>query len=143
MQTKRLTRSKPHSKIALSTAVSTQARPPNSWNFPAIFNLSVDDAAPFEYLFNHCIVKTNGSNNEHFKEVLFTNASPSYRLRGGEKNKYRFDFRPDSLTTLGVGKADIFVTQQYPVDRYGVNRLTNDGPDIGAYEFVPKDDETN
>ena len=74
--------------------------------------------------------------------ALFTNTSPSYRLKGGEKNKYRFDFRPDSLTTLGVGKADIFVTQQYPVDRYGINRLTNDGPDIGAYEFVPKEDET-
>ena len=71
-----------------------------------------------------------------------SNTCPSYRLKGGEKNKYRFDFRPDSLTTLGVGKADIFVTQQYPVDRYGINRLTNDGPDIGAYEFVPKEDET-
>ena len=105
-------------------------------------NLSIDGAASFEYLFNHCVVKTNGSNNDHFKEVLFTNACPSYRLKGGEKNKYRFDFRPDSLTTLGVGKADIFITQQYPVDRYGVNRLTNDGPDIGAYEFVPKEDET-
>ena len=105
-------------------------------------NLSVDGAASFEYLFNHCVIKTNGSNNDHFKEVLFTNTSPSYRLKGGEKNKYRFDFRPDSLTTLGVGKADIFVTQQYPVDRYGINRLTNDGPDIGAYEFVPKEDET-
>ena len=68
-------------------------------------NLSVDDATPFEYLFNHCVVKTNGSNNDHFKEVLFTNVSPSYRLKGGEKNKYRFDFRPDSLTTLGVGKS--------------------------------------
>lgn len=45
-------------------------------------NLSVDDAAPFEYLFNHCVVKTNGSNNDHFKEVLFTNVSPSYRLKG-------------------------------------------------------------
>ena len=78
-------------------------------------NLSVDGAASFEYLFNHCVIKTNGSNNDHFKEVLFTNTSP---------------------------KADIFVTQQYPVDRYGINRLTNDGPDIGAYEFVPKEDET-
>ena len=62
-------------------------------------NLSVDGAASFEYLFNHCVIKTNGSNNDHFKEVLFTNTSPSYRLKGGEKNKYRFDFRPDSLTT--------------------------------------------
>lgn len=103
---------------------------------------SVDNAAAFDYLFNHCVIKTNGSDNEHFKEVLFTNVSPSYKLRGGEKNKYRFDFRPDSLTTLGVGKADILVTQQYPEDRYGINRLTNDGPDIGAYEFVPEEEET-
>ena len=104
-------------------------------------NLSVDGVTSFDYLFNHCVIKTSGSNNDQFKDVLFTNTSPSYRLRGGEKNKYRFDFRPDSATTLGVGKADLFVTQQYPVDRYGVNRLTNDGPDIGAYEFVPKEEK--
>lgn len=103
--------------------------------------LSIGDDTPFEYRFNHCVIKTKGSDNDHFKEVLFTNASPSYQLRGGEKNKYRFDFRPDSLTTLGVGKADISVTQHYPADRYGINRLTDNGPAIGAYEFVPKEEE--
>lgn len=48
-------------------------------------NLSVDGAASFEYLFNHCVIKTNGSNNDHFKEVLFTNTSPSYRLKVAKK----------------------------------------------------------
>ena len=54
---------------------------------------------------------------------------------------YRFDFRPDSATTLGVGQADIDIARQYPTDRYGVDRLTNNAPDIGAYEFVPEETE--
>ena len=102
-------------------------------------NLSINEAGSFNYLFNHCILKSMGENNEQFKHVLFTNESPAYRQKGNEKNKYTFDFRPDTTTTLGVGEADIFATQQYPIDRYGINRLTNDGPDIGAYEFVPKE----
>ena len=109
--------------------------------FKGELNLSIDETASFNYLFNHCILKTKGENNEQFKNVLFTNESPTYRQKGNEKNKYTFDFRPDTSTTLGVGKADIFVTQQYPIDRYGINRLTNDGPDIGAYEFVPKENK--
>ena len=104
-------------------------------------SLSNEEGTAFNYYFNHCVIKSKGENNSNFNEVLFTEKSPSFRYLGGEKNKYVFDFRPDSATTLGVGKADIFVTQKYPIDRYGINRLTNNGPDIGAYEFVPAEDD--
>lgn len=102
-------------------------------------NFSIDETTPFNYLFNHCLIKTVGDNNEQFKEVIFTNESPTYRQKGNEENNYTFDFRPDTTTSLVVGKADLSIAQQYPIDRYGVNRLTNDGPDIGAYEYVPKE----
>ena len=103
---KRLIRSKRHS----TTAIIDGSFDAGKDAYKGELNLSVDGAASFEYLFNHCVIKTNGSNNDHFKEVLFTNTSPSYKVKkAAEKNKYRFDFRPDSLTTLGVGKADIFV----------------------------------
>ncbi len=60
-------------------------------------------------------------------------------MTGGEANKYQFDFRPDTVISLGVGKADPAVSAQYPIDRYGVNRLeSSNGPTIGAYEFVEK-----
>lgn len=96
-------------------------------------------SSAFNYRFNHCVITTNGENNSNFQHVIFTKKGPSYRLNGGEKNKYRFDFRPDSLTTIGVGKADLSVSKKYPTDRYGADRLKNEGPDIGAYEFVPKE----
>lgn len=102
--------------------------------------LSALENIDFNYHFNHCIIKTSGANNEHFNEVIFAEKSPSFRMTGGEKNNYSFDFRPDSLITTGVGKADLLISQKYPVDRLGVNRLDNEGPDIGAYEFVPREE---
>lgn len=94
----------------------------------------------FNYRFNHCVMKLLTIDDPRFIDVIFLGNSNldkmPYRMKGGEENKYAYDFRPGEETTPGVGKADLFVTQKYPVDRYGVNRLTNNGPDIGAYEYV-------
>lgn len=98
-----------------------------------------------KYHFNHCVVMADQIDSENFTDVIFVkgkdDSKMEYRMNGGKTNKYMYDFRPDKETTPGVGKADLFVSQKYPVDRNGVNRLTNDGPDIGAYEFVPKDED--
>lgn len=97
------------------------------------------------YLFNHCVIKWQEKKDDKFKDIIFItkkgNKKMEYRMTGGDKNKYMYDFRPDKETTPGVGKADLFVTQKYPIDRYGVNRLTNDSPDIGAYEYVSNEEE--
>jgi hypothetical protein len=40
--------------------------------------------------------------------------------------------------------ADRTIATQYPVDRYGINRLTSaDGPTIGAYEYVYQEMDIN
>ncbi|WP_288206967.1 hypothetical protein [uncultured Parabacteroides sp.] len=97
------------------------------------------------YQFNHCVIKLQEIKDDKFPDVIFITEKDTnkmeYRMTGGDKNKYMYDFRPDKETTPGVGKADLFITQKYPIDRNGVNRLTNDGPDIGAYEYVPKEEE--
>jgi hypothetical protein len=100
----------------------------------------------FNYRFNHCVIKTKKTENERFIEVLFAE-SPTY-VKSNQKNRngeydYVFDFRPDE-ESVGMGKADRTVSEQYPVDRLGVNRFTSEhGPSIGAYEYVSqeKDDE--
>ncbi len=104
---------------------------------------SVKDGGAFDFLFNHCVITTNGSDNENFQSVLFVDddTRPEYKLTGGESNKYRYDFRLASAESAGVGAADPSVTSSYPMDRYGVNRLESEyGPTIGAYEYVPDDD---
>lgn len=103
--------------------------------------LAATDGAAFQYRFDHCVVKTPEQNIPQFNEVIFAKTSLSYRLRGGEKNKYRFDFRPDSITTPGVGKADPAIARHYPTDRHGIHRLIDNTPDIGAYEFVKKEEK--
>lgn len=97
------------------------------------------------YQFNYCVIKLQEIKDNKFKDIIFITEKDKnkmeYRITGGEHNKYMYDFHPDKETTPGVGKADLFVTQKYPIDRFGVNRLTNDGPDIGAYEYVPKEED--
>ena len=105
---------------------------------------SIKDGASFDFLFNHCVITTNGTEDEHFQSVIFVNdeTRPQYKLTGGESNKYRYDFHLASEESAGVGAADPSVTASYPIDRNGVNRLTSPfGPTIGAYEYVPEEEE--
>lgn len=96
----------------------------------------------FSYSFNHCVLKTNGENSENNTDNIFITRSPSFRALGGRDNKYQYDLRPDSATTVGVGKADPVIAAEYPTDRYGINRLNSEhGPAIGAYEFTPEEEE--
>ncbi len=111
-------------------------------SYDAELSTKADGSTDFDYRFNHCVLKAKETSSDHFKEVLFIKKAPSYRKVGGKQNKYTYDFRPDSVSTTGVGKADPEITKNYPIDRYGVNRLTSsDGPTIGAYEFVQEETE--
>ena len=93
----------------------------------------------FSYLFDHCVLKMASTQNEHFTHNIFITESQVYRKRGEKVNKYAFDFRPDTVTDVCVGKADPTIAALYPADRYGVSRLTSsNAPTIGAYEFVKK-----
>lgn len=94
----------------------------------------------FDFLFNHCLIKTKGEANNNFKDVIFITKSPEYIQTGEKENKYAFDFRLASDKEEGVGKADLSIARKYPKDRYGIDRLSStNGPTIGAYEYVPKE----
>ncbi len=102
----------------------------------------------FNYRFNHCVMKTKKVDNNRFNEVLFVQNpkvdSLKY-IKSDGKNKdgiydYVYDFRLAN-GSLGIGKADRSISEQYPIDRYGVNRLTSEfGPSIGAYEYVSQEE---
>ncbi|GAB6393942.1 MAG: hypothetical protein MdMp024_0254 [Bacteroidales bacterium] len=111
------------------------------------------DGVDLNFLFNHCAVKTKEIQELSFVEVQFIRKdfTPQYKSIGDEENHYVFDFRPvlrkdnDGKpldNQVAIGKADALVAAKYPLDRLGINRLTSeDGPDMGAYEYVPEPEE--
>ena len=103
----------------------------------------------FNYRFNHCVIKTKKVDNVRFQEVLFienTKVDNVKYIKSDGKNKdekwdYVYDFRLAG-ESMGIGKADRSITEQFPIDRLGINRLTSEfGPSIGAYEYIPQDEE--
>ncbi|MDR2919523.1 MAG: hypothetical protein LBV72_09205 [Tannerella sp.] len=97
----------------------------------------------FNYRFNSCFIKTaRVTDNDRFINDLYI-YSPTYLKTGGKDNTYAYDFRLKN-ESVGIGKADRTISEEYPVDRYGVNRLTSEyGPSIGAYEYVYQEEEEN
>lgn len=109
----------------------------------------------FNYRFNHCVIKTRKIESERFQDVIFvkeqknnnsTDAMIYIKSSGRSKEDntkydYIYDFRLAN-ESVGIGKADRSISEQYPTDRYGINRLTSEyGPSIGAYEYIPQEEE--
>jgi len=103
----------------------------------------------FNYRFNHCVIATKKTDNDRFNEVIFlenTKTDIKQYIKSKAKNdedKYDFiyDFRI-TKESAATGKADRSIAEQFPTDRFGVNRLTSEsGPSIGAYEYVPQEDD--
>ena len=89
----------------------------------------------FNYRFRSCFIKTSRVENDRFVQCLFVK-SPSYLKIGLKEDEYAFDFCLANESN-GIGEADRTIAEKYPVDRYGINRLTSQtGPSIGAYEYV-------
>ncbi|MDR1201851.1 MAG: hypothetical protein LBL58_09535 [Tannerellaceae bacterium] len=102
----------------------------------------------FNFLFNHCAVKTKKTTNASFTGTQFITNDyfPHYKSIGNDDNHYVNDFRPEinkdkegnpEKEQPVIGRADRSIAEKYPFDRFGVDRLTSeDGPDIGACEYV-------
>lgn len=113
----------------------------------AEIRLQIAQGAAFNYHFNHCVLKTKEENDPNYTSVILVPSTPGkfyrmYRTLGGKENQYAFDFQLDADTIVGVGAADPAISAIYPLDLRGIDRLTSaEGPTIGAYEFVEKEEE--
>ncbi len=87
----------------------------------------------FNYHFQYCLLKFKKEENDAFVEIVW-NKDPLFKELGD--NNYVFDFRIDSLSNA-IDQADYSISALYPNDLEGKNRLSDNNPDIGAYEFYP------
>jgi hypothetical protein len=108
-----------------------------------LIDKSSEEALNFR--FNHCALKTMQIEDTCFVNTQFIHRdnAPVYKSVGNANNQFLFNFRPDTAKVV-IGKADYDVALQYPFDRFGIDRTTStDGPDIGAYEYVPEIEQQN
>ena len=99
---------------------------------------------PCNYLFHHSFLNTPPDNSEHFVACIFDRDKQS-----GEEGKlvrqenfavfdtknYIYDFTPKAESAIR-SLADPAYTGLPVFDRKGVNRLADEGPDAGCYEYI-------
>ena len=89
--------------------------------------------AAFNFKFDHCILKVdtmNISNEDHFSYIL-KNVNPGF------VSTYNYDYHLDTLSPA-KDYGDIEISKYFPLDLDNKSRLSDDGPDIGAYERIEK-----
>jgi hypothetical protein len=92
--------------------------------------LDLDMESGADFLFENSLIKTGEAiDNEHFVNVI-NNQDPEF------VDAYdTYDFRLDTLSpAINAGKIEI--GQQVPTDFDGNSRLTDEGPDLGAFERI-------
>ena len=90
----------------------------------------------FNYKFNNCLIKLketdyNLSNTSNFENNIY-NEDPNFIQT---INAYEYNYELDSISPA-INSAATNIAQQFPYDFYGNYRLSDDGPDIGAFEKI-------
>jgi len=70
----------------------------------------------------------NSGEGQSVRDTVFMNTSIQ-KIK--ETGYYNFQLAERSIA---IGKANRTVSERYPIDRFGKNRLEDMAPDLGAYE---------
>jgi len=113
----------------------TEARVTNSILYGLGTDIAPGTLDGTQVYLENCLLKSNGSDDEHFVNCLWNDDPLYYTVR----EDYLFDYRlkPES-PAIGAGKASLSTDPAAATDGYGLVR--GDKPDLGAYVFVaPKE----
>lgn len=103
------------------------------------FTLATRSPEQYPGIFDHCYIRRPD------KLILpqFTNITWSVAkdtvfksIHYDVEKKTYYNFMPDSVSPVR-GMADLTVARQFPLDLNGNDRLINNKPDIGAYQWQP------
>ena len=92
--------------------------------------------ASFNYKFNNCLMKLKESdydisNSAHFANNTY-NGEPKFIQT---IDAYEYNYQLDTLSPA-QNAAAVNIALQFPYDLLGNSRLSDNGPDIGAYERI-------
>jgi len=109
-------------------------------NNPVEIELGKNEEKTFNYFFDHCIVQMpdtfNTANRDHHRNVW---KGPEFDPLFLDPYK-EFNYSLDTLSAAkDIGSVDI--AKLFPMDILNKDRLSDDGPDLGAYERIEKKKE--
>ena len=82
--------------------------------------------------FDHCLLRCPDALPQEVSASTIYNEDPLFVSTG---TNWRYDFRLREQSPA-AGRADASVSALYPLDMDGNSRLSDDAPDIGAYELI-------
>lgn len=95
----------------------------------------------FNYQFVNCLIRNNGSDDEHFKNIVW-GVDPRFRYiysvdtaKENPDNYYYYNFELTADSPARNKGARAYAVE-YPLDIRGVSRLSANAPDIGCYQYV-------
>jgi len=100
--------------------------------------VSMDKQKESNYLFDRCLIQVSDTfklgDSSRFDSII-RNVKPRF------KNSYKGNFELDTLSIVkDYGKA--IYAKSYPIDLKNDSRISDDGPDLGAYERIEKKNTT-
>lgn len=106
----------------------------------AELELKQADAIAFKHLFKNCLIKRKGTDDESFVNTVW-DVDPvfrfiySYEAAAGDTSLYYFyDFRL-SENSPAIHKGSRQAAVDLPLDLVGASRRSDEGPDIGCFEW--------
>lgn len=106
--------------------------------------MTTSDEYEAPYLFHNCLLRTVKSEDDpHFQNIIYDDdkelsAAAHFQLM--DTYNFLYDFTPVETSSIR-GAADLSYAQEFcPVDRRGTSRLQQGGADMGAYQYVTRDD---
>ena len=100
---------------------------------PEINEGRLDD---FDVYMRYCLFKSDGNDDSHFINCIWGGDPKFLTVR----DDYIFDYRlGNESDAIGKGNPDLCPAEAR-YDRYGVDRFSGEGIDIGAYAWVPSDE---
>jgi hypothetical protein len=110
--------------------------------------LEANNNAPLNYYFKNCLINADASNDDVNDSTIVAqvvdciiNKDPEFLDTSpvkDNKDEFIYDFRIDSISPAR-NKADRQMAETLPYDRNGIDRLADEGADIGAYEYRQAD----
>lgn len=85
--------------------------------------------------FESCLIRSKSPLPEDVATNIIYNEDPHFKA---VNKNYHYDFRIDSLSPA-IDKADARYSADFPLDAAGVSRLSDEAPDLGAFEYVKGD----